>query len=315
MIKIVEPLVSIIIPVFNRESLVLDAIDSALNQTYKNIEIIVIDNKSLDNTWRNIQKYKIDKRIKLFQNSSNIGPVLNWKRGIEYSSGKYVKLLFSDDMIAPNYIQNSIKCFDESCAFVFSDIRLLVSDKLLRVQSFFKTKYTTFEYMRSVLSDNIEGFPVSPGAALYRRKDVIDSLICSNIPNESSLESLKNGAGNDLLIYLLLCNKYPHIKKSRNTYVDFRIHDGSFSVRENLDHYYLWAKIYFVKNIYCGNHMVALQNALLYYVDKRLKVSKQYVQEKNAVSAFKFSRYYYYHYFFLNILQRLYRKINNFFSK
>lgn len=80
MIKTNEPLVSIIIPVFNRDSLVIDAIDSALNQTYKNIEIIVIDNKSLDNTWTNIQKYKQDKCIRLFQNTINIGPVLNWKR-------------------------------------------------------------------------------------------------------------------------------------------------------------------------------------------------------------------------------------------
>lgn len=205
--------------------------------------------------------------------------------GIEYSSGQYVKLLFSDDKIAPNYIQNSMKCFDESCAFVFSNIRLF-SDKLLRIQRFHKTKYTTFEYMRSVLSDNIEGFPVSPGAALYRRKDIIDSLICYNIPNQSLLESLNNGAGNDLLIYLLLCNKYSHINISKDTYVDFRIHDGSFSVKENLDHYYLWAKIYFVKKIYSGNHMTALQNALLYYIDKRLKVSKQYLKEKNAVCDF-----------------------------
>ena len=94
----VQPLVSIVIPVFNRETLVQEAIESALKQTYDNIEIVVVDNCSTDKTWEVLQKYN-NPKIKIFRNNTNIGPVLNWKKGIELSSGEYIKLLFSDDMI------------------------------------------------------------------------------------------------------------------------------------------------------------------------------------------------------------------------
>ena len=63
------PLVSILIPVYNRASIVSRAIDSALSQTYSNIEIIIVDNNSTDSTWDILLKYKQrDSRIKIFKN-------------------------------------------------------------------------------------------------------------------------------------------------------------------------------------------------------------------------------------------------------
>ena len=60
--------VSILVPVYNREDLIGQTLNSALNQTYKNIEIIVVDNSSTDNTWEVVQSYeKQDSRIKAFQ--------------------------------------------------------------------------------------------------------------------------------------------------------------------------------------------------------------------------------------------------------
>lgn len=68
-------LVSILIPVYNRENLIEETVQSALNQTYKNIEIIVVDNQSTDNTWEILQKLASqDERIKIFQNNTNIRP-------------------------------------------------------------------------------------------------------------------------------------------------------------------------------------------------------------------------------------------------
>ena len=88
-------LVSILIPVYNRETLIEDTVQSALNQTYPNIEIIVVDNKSTDRTWDILEKLaNRDSRIKIFQNKTNIGPVRNWKRCIDNASGKYGKILW-----------------------------------------------------------------------------------------------------------------------------------------------------------------------------------------------------------------------------
>ena len=53
-----NPLVSILIPVYNREKYIGEAIESAINQTYKNIEVIIVDNCSTDNTWKILQDYQ-----------------------------------------------------------------------------------------------------------------------------------------------------------------------------------------------------------------------------------------------------------------
>ena len=92
-----KPLVSILIPVYNRERLVKKAIESAINQAYKNIEIIAVDNKSTDKTYEVLTEYsKKYSNIKVYQNKENIGPVRNWKKCLEYSSGEFIKILFSE---------------------------------------------------------------------------------------------------------------------------------------------------------------------------------------------------------------------------
>lgn len=85
-------LVSILIPVYNRENLVGETIESAINQTYKNIEIIIVDNCSTDNTWQVLQDYaQKDNRIRIFQNPENIGLVRNWERCIDVANNRYYK--------------------------------------------------------------------------------------------------------------------------------------------------------------------------------------------------------------------------------
>ena len=72
-------LVSILIPTYNRKDKVVNAINSALNQTYKNIEIIVSDNCSSDGTLEHLNKlYKNINNVKIYGNSTNLGPVINW---------------------------------------------------------------------------------------------------------------------------------------------------------------------------------------------------------------------------------------------
>lgn len=95
-----KPLVSILIPVYNREDMLKRAVDAALNQTYDNIEVIISDNASTDNTWEVCLDYaKKDKRVKVFRNEKNLGPVLNWKCCIDRATGELGKILFSDDAI------------------------------------------------------------------------------------------------------------------------------------------------------------------------------------------------------------------------
>ncbi len=104
------PLVSICIPTFNRENFIWRAIESAIHQTYKNIEIVVVDNASTDNTREVVLKYAArDKRIKFFENATNIGSGNNYLKCAEYATGEYTQALGSDDWLSRNYVEEGMR--------------------------------------------------------------------------------------------------------------------------------------------------------------------------------------------------------------
>lgn len=102
-----ESLVSIIIPTYNSERFVSDSIFSVLNQTYENIEVIIVDDGSTDNTVSLIQNIA-DSRIKLFS-QINQGACVARNRGISESTGEFIKFLDSDDILYPNAIEEQLK--------------------------------------------------------------------------------------------------------------------------------------------------------------------------------------------------------------
>lgn len=96
-----NPLISVITVVYNNENTILDAVYSVLNQSYKNIEYIIIDGKSSDNTLKKIEPLK-DKISKIIsEQDSGIYDAMN--KGINISSGDIVGFLNSDDMFYDNY--------------------------------------------------------------------------------------------------------------------------------------------------------------------------------------------------------------------
>ena len=107
--------------------LVDKAIKSALNQTYDNIEVIAVDNKSTDNTYFILQEFAAKhNNLKIFQNERNLGPVKNWRKCLDYSSGEFIKILFSDDWIDETYIEKCMNILlpNENVGFVFSSVRI-----------------------------------------------------------------------------------------------------------------------------------------------------------------------------------------------
>jgi glycosyltransferase involved in cell wall biosynthesis len=246
-----SPLVSILIPVYNRKNLVGETIDSAIKQTYKNIEIVIVDNCSSDGTWELLQEFaQKDSRIRIFQNPENIGPVRNWKRCIDEAKGEYAKLLFSDDLISENFIEETLKLFDINVAFVLSGIKVFSKEKSYTLDNFSGLKEITIQkYFENSLLFGKYHFPVSPGCALFRTKDLIQSLEI-DIANPFGLDFNKYGAGNDLLLFLNTANKYNKICVSTNAIAFFRSHNGSFSIANRLNTYYEYAKLHFIEKHY-----------------------------------------------------------------
>lgn len=107
-----QPLISIIIPTYNRAHLICETLNSILAQTYKNWECIIVDDCSTDNTIETIQKYiKTDNRFLLinrFKNSPK-GPSSCRNIGIKNSKGEYILFLDSDDLLAPICLENRME--------------------------------------------------------------------------------------------------------------------------------------------------------------------------------------------------------------
>jgi len=105
-----SPLVSVCIPVYNREEYIENTVNSVLGQTFQNFEIIIIDDGSTDNSILIIKSIQ-DSRIKLFQNGVNKGVVYSRNRYLEEASGNFIAMLDSDDIWAPNKLEKQLDFF------------------------------------------------------------------------------------------------------------------------------------------------------------------------------------------------------------
>jgi glycosyltransferase involved in cell wall biosynthesis len=104
-----KPLFSVLVSNYNNAPFIEECINSALKQTYENIEIIFVDDCSTDNSLEIIEKLAIkDKRIKILKNSKNEGAGFTKKRMIDESSGQFCGILDSDDFLNTNAIEKLV---------------------------------------------------------------------------------------------------------------------------------------------------------------------------------------------------------------
>lgn len=108
-LKPATPLVSVVMPTYNRADLLPRSIESILNQDYKNFEFIIVDDGSSDNSLEVIQSYQQkDNRIKLLKNETNRGISFSRNRGTDEAKGKYVAIMDSDDFSEPQRLSKSV---------------------------------------------------------------------------------------------------------------------------------------------------------------------------------------------------------------
>jgi glycosyltransferase involved in cell wall biosynthesis len=98
-----EQYISIIMPVYNGGAYLSESIESVLKQTYKNIELIIVDDCSTDNSLKVIKKYEeTDRRIVLLRNCENKGLSYTREKGFQASSARWIMFVDQDDVVAPN---------------------------------------------------------------------------------------------------------------------------------------------------------------------------------------------------------------------
>jgi len=247
-------LVSILIPVYNREKFIRETVESALNQTYKNIEIVIVDNKSTDNTFEILKEFaRSHPHVRVYQNKENIGPVRNWRRCLDYATGEYVKILWSDDLIAPTFIEKTLPYLlnYKDVGFVFTGTEIFNDKTGQREKAYFIGNtgiYDTKIFIEGSLLDS--RFPSSPGNALFRKKD-LDKNILLDIPNKIGSDFKMHAIGPDDLIYLLTAKDYPKFAFVNEMLSSFRTHKDSITTSSSCIKkavlYYI-AKAHFVEN-------------------------------------------------------------------
>ena len=134
----IKPIISIISPIFNREKYILRFIKNIQNQNFNNIELILIDDNSIDNSVKKIELYKKDdKRIKLIRNKKNKGTLISRNLGVLYSKGKYVIIPDPDDIISKNIINICYK-YAEKYKYEIIRFNVYIGNRRLSYEQLYK---------------------------------------------------------------------------------------------------------------------------------------------------------------------------------
>ena len=105
---------SIIMPSYNTANYIGESINSVINQTYKNWELIIVDDCSTDNTDEIVKKFLNDKRIKYFRNNKNSGAAMSRNKALREAKGKWIAFLDSDDLWKKEKLEKQIKFMKEN---------------------------------------------------------------------------------------------------------------------------------------------------------------------------------------------------------
>ncbi|WP_281718360.1 glycosyltransferase family 2 protein [Pandoraea apista] len=244
-------LVSILIPVYNRAHLIRETIQSALRQHYPNFEVIVVDNASTDDTWKIlIELAQTEKRLQIFRNETNIGPVRNWIACVGKARGTLAKILWSDDLIDETYLEKAVPFFENGdVGFVYTAARIFSENTTEGVVNYVLGPtgiYPSQRYIESVLLGG--DVPVSPGCAVFRTADLKRNLLC-HVPNSIGSDFSQHAIGNDVLLFLLTAADYKSFAFVEQPLSFFRAHRDSISVSSSNAKLFLMydvAKAYFV---------------------------------------------------------------------
>lgn len=106
-------MISVLLPVFNSEKYLKEAIQSILNQTFENFELIIINDRSTDNSLRIIKSY-LDPRIKLISNRKNMGVAKSLNRGLNMAKGKYIIRMDADDVCLKGRFKKQVKFLENN---------------------------------------------------------------------------------------------------------------------------------------------------------------------------------------------------------
>jgi glycosyltransferase involved in cell wall biosynthesis len=104
--------VSVVVPAYNNATTIERTVDSILAQTHRDLEVIIADHSSKDDTWQVLQRYASDPRVTLLQTPAGGGAQRNWNRVSQAATSSYLKLVCGDDLIAPTLVAEQVAALE-----------------------------------------------------------------------------------------------------------------------------------------------------------------------------------------------------------
>jgi len=262
------PIVSVIIPNYNHSLYLNQRIESVLNQTFQDFELIILDDCSTDNSKEVIEQYRSHPKVSaIIYNENNSGSTFKqWRKGIEFAKGTYIWIAESDDYCHPTFLEKCLQAYstDESVGMVFCQSYSVNQHNELKGTWLSHTASNTrFDWNKDFM---VSGEEFIKNGMVFQ----------NSIPNASAVLFKKEALNIDLFNHLFKLNGdwYLYIMtllKSSIGYIAeplnyFRIHDNKGSIRNTKNY----------KNILEFAHIILLLNKELNFSNVEKKAIKNY---------------------------------------
>lgn len=261
--------ISVIVAVYNTEKYLDRCIESLLNQTYKNIELVIVEDCSTDSSRKLLKKYKGNKNIKVFYNRENRGLSYSRNYGLKKSTGDFIGYIDSDDYVEPDYyekLMSSIK--DNKSDIAICDIKL-VDEQTNKIQRC-KCYANDFD-VYSVVNN---GFAASACNKLFKRKNIEKYPFAEGKVNEDIAVVIPTVIQAKKISYADTCYFYVQrggsIQNSKFSDKRFDIFDG---VKTTLERIKNEQDYEFYKNAIIYNQLILL---LMFAIPKERNFIKRY---------------------------------------
>ena len=263
-----SPQVSVLMTAYNREKFILESIESVIHSTFNDLELIIVDDGSKDNTVDTVREaMQKDSRIRFYQNENNLGDYPNRNQAAAYARGKYILYVDSDDKIQPDAIAYCMKYFeafpdaDFSVIYPHGDIQApLMLDAETAIRKHF--------YEKSFLN-------LGPGGVVFKREFFL----------KNNAYSTRFGPANDLYSHLKFAIK-GKVLLLPYRYLIYRIHDG----QESTNRY----RYLYLNQLYINAAFSKLDFPLT--IKEKKKIKKRYTRNnalvilKYILKTFKFKK-------------------------
>ncbi|MBW2991729.1 glycosyltransferase [Candidatus Woesearchaeota archaeon] len=281
-----NPLVSVIIPTYNREKLLAEAIESVIKQSYKNFEIIVVDDSSVDNTKKVVDRYK--GRLRCYRTEKNSGNCGATARniGIRNSKGEYIVIVDDDDQIDKDLIEKQIRFIKRYPSFKVVAANLTRIENKGKITDEIKNRFLREERRWQKLSNEEYYWDEFDNRGILMLHS--GALVKKEVYEKAGLfdEDLKYWVDTDMILRTKLFYKIGLVLDS---FYYWRIHDKNYSARDKgrvsakVDRIYINKKI---KRIIKKNRLKRYEKAINGRLASDYMAKGYWLRKDNKMKAF-----------------------------